>query len=172
MEPTVSDKGMRFEAGFIIFKESSIHHLGGFARDRIAPGTFVIKYMGDSITKSESLRRCESSNHYIFALDEEYDLDGDVDWNPARFINHSCDPNCEARLEDGGIWIISLREIRAGEEITFNYGYDLEDYEDHPCKCGATNCAGYIVAEEFIDCVLQRKWIAGPEALRGAASVE
>jgi hypothetical protein len=51
--------------------------------------------------------------------------------------------------EDGRVWIVALRDIRPGEEITFNYGYDLVDYEEHPCRCGAPECAGYIVAEDL-----------------------
>ena len=85
----------------------------------------------------------------FFDLDETTDLDGNVEHNPARFINHSCSPNCEAQSEEDRIWIVALRDIKAGEELGFNYGYDLEDYLEHPCRCGAKNCVGYIVAEEF-----------------------
>ena len=67
----------------------------------------------------------------------------------ARFVNHSCEPNCEAELSDGQVWIIAGRDIAAGEEVTYNYGYDLVDYREHPCRCGAASCVGYIVAEEF-----------------------
>ena len=72
-----------------------------------------------------------------------------VDDNPARYLNHSCQPNCEARLIRGGIWMVALRDIPAGEELTFNYGYDLTDWRSHPCRCGAADCVGYMVAEEF-----------------------
>ena len=56
----------------------------------------VLEYVGEKISKSESLRRCEENNEYIFTLNEQEDLDGNVEWNPARFINHSCVPNCDA----------------------------------------------------------------------------
>ena len=115
----------------------------------IASGVRLIEYVGEKISKAESRCRCEQNNEYVFELDEEFDLDGNVVWNPARFLNHSCRPNCEAQLVEGRIWIVSLRFIEAGEEITFNYGYDLEDYRDHHCQCGAAECVGYIVAEEF-----------------------
>ena len=78
-------------------------------------------------------------------------------WNPARIINHSCAPNCEAELENERIWIVATRDIGAGEEITFNYGYDLEDYKEYVCRCGSPQCVGYIVAEEFFEHVLSRK---------------
>ena len=123
--------------------------MGGFALRKIIKGEPVVEYIGEKISKAESLRRCEANNPYIFQIDEKFDLDGNVGWNPAKFINHSCDPNCEAEFFDDMIWIMAIRDIETGEEITFNYSYDLEDYKEHPCKCGAANCVGYIVAEEF-----------------------
>ncbi len=135
----------------VIFKSSPIHGMGGFARADISAGTRVIEYVGEIITKQESLACCEQNNEYIFAIDDARDLDGNVDWNPARFLNHSCEPNCEAQFIEGHIWLVAIREIRAGEEITFNYSYDLEDYREHPCRCGAKSCVGYIVAEEFFE---------------------
>jgi SET domain-containing protein len=146
------------ETALVCFCPSAIHGFGGFAKANIAAGTRVIEYVGEKITKTESLRRCELANEYIFSLDDETDLDGNVPWNPARFLNHSCDSNCEAEPDGGRIWIVARRGIRAGEEITFNYGYDLEDYREHPCRCGAANCAGYIVAVEFFEHV---KWQSG-----------
>lgn len=137
-------------------RDSSIHGTGAFARRDIAAGTRMIEYVGERIAKEESARRCEAGNRYIFHLDDGNDLDGDVPWNPARFLNHSCAPNCEA-VEDGGrIWIAALRDVCAGEELTFNYGYDLDDYRDYPCRCGAAGCVGYIVAEEFFPTVRRR----------------
>jgi uncharacterized protein len=146
-----------FETGLVEFKESPIHGVGGFAKGGIGKGTRIIEYVGERISKGESVRRCEKNNEYIFGLNEEEDLDGNVAWNPARFFNHSCEPNCEAELDDGRIWIIATRDIQAGEEITFNYGYDLVDYREYPCRCGAPKCVGYIVAEEFFEHVMSRK---------------
>jgi hypothetical protein len=152
---TVPDQPLLAETALVCFHELAIHGTGGFAKMNIAAGTRVIEYVGEKITKAESLRRCESNNEYIFSLGDESDLDGNVPGNPARFLNHSCDPNCEAERAGEHIWIVARRDIRAGEEITFNYGYDLEDYRKHPCRCGAANCAGYIVAAEFFEHV---KW--------------
>jgi SET domain-containing protein len=128
---------------------SPIHGRGGFAARFMPKGTRVIEYDGERISKAESLRRCQEQNWFIFSLDEEFDLDGNVEWNQARFLNHSCAPNSEAVSENGRVWIVALRDILPGEEITFNYGYDLIDYEEHPCRCGAPQCAGYIVAEDL-----------------------
>jgi SET domain-containing protein len=139
------------ETPLVCFRQSRIHGTGGFAKTDLPAGTRVMDYIGEKIAKAESLRRCELNNEYIFALDDEFDLDGNVARNPARFLNHSCAPNCEAELDAGRIWITALRNIKAGEELTFNYGYDLEDYRDHLCRCCASECVGFIVAEEFFD---------------------
>jgi len=85
---------------------------------------------------------------YIFTLSKNYDIDGNVPWNTARLINHSCDPNCEAWIEGRRIHIHALRDINAGEELTFDYGFDVGCYEDHPCRCGKPQCVGYIVSRE------------------------
>ena len=141
----------------VVFKPSPIHGTGGFASHDIPARSRVIEYLGEKITKRESLARCERNNEYIFAIDDAHDLDGNVSWNPARFLNHSCAPNCEARFIGGRIWLVAIREIRAGEELTFNYSYDLEDYREHPCRCGAASCVGYVVAEEFFDHVRRQE---------------
>lgn len=127
------------------FRSSPIHGLGGFAKGEIPAETPVLEYRGELVSKAESLRRCQENNTFLFYYDEAQDLDGNVPWNPARFLNHSCDPNCEARKLGEKIWIVTVRTIRAGEELTFDYGYDLEDYQDYPCRCGAASCRGFIV---------------------------
>jgi len=84
---------------------------------------------------------------YIFELNKRHDLDGDVAWNTARLINHSCEPNCESQKARGRIWIVATRDIAAGEELSYDYGFGLENWRDHPCRCGAAACAGYIVTK-------------------------
>ena len=145
------------ETEWVIFGSSAIHGTGGFARRDIPAGTRLLEYVGEKISKAESLRRCEADNPFIFTLDDQTDVDGDVAANPARFLNHSCAPNCEAEVADGRIWIESLKFIPAGEEVTFNYGFDLDDYREYPCRCGAANCAGFIVAEEFFEHVHRQR---------------
>ncbi|HEY2951594.1 MAG TPA: SET domain-containing protein-lysine N-methyltransferase [Verrucomicrobiae bacterium] len=148
----------RTVAGELIrVQESPIHGWGGFATVSVRRGTRVIEYVGEKIDKHESNRRLSLDNQFIFFLGEDLNLDGSVDWNRARFLNHSCAPNCDAELIDGRVWIIANRDIRAGEELTFNYGYDLDDYRAHPCRCGAPNCPGYIVAPEFAENVRARE---------------
>jgi SET domain-containing protein len=146
-----SERTVVAETEWMVFKQSPIHGVGGFARADIRKDTRVIEYLGEKISKQESLQRCEQNNEYVFMLSEREDLDGNVEWNPARFINHSCSPNCEALLENERIWIVSVCDIKQGDEITFNYGFDLEDYRDYPCHCGSSNCIGFIVAEAFFE---------------------
>ena len=137
-------------------KPSGIHGTGLYARHDLPAGRKIIEYIGRRISKGESARLCEESNPYIFHINEDYDIDGNVEWNPARFANHSCNPNCEAEQDDDDhIWIYSKRPITAGEELTYNYGYDLSEYKDNPCECGASDCLGFIVAEEHWEIVRQ-----------------
>ena len=138
------------------FRPSPIHGLGGFAKISIPAGGRVIEYRGEQIDKEQSLERCARNNQCIFYLDEHWNLDGNVEWNPARFLNHSCSPNCDAERIEGRIWIVSRRVVGPGEEITFNYGYTLEEYREHPCRCGAAECVGFIVGEESFDVLRAR----------------
>jgi SET domain-containing protein len=147
----IADAPPAAETDLIVFEQSLIHGTGGFAKQHIPRGANIIEYLGERIDKHESVRRCEANNEYIFTLNSEQDLDGNVAWNPARHINHSCAPNCDAELENDRIWIVANRDIQAGEEITFNYGFDLENYREYTCRCGAADCVGYIVAQEFFE---------------------
>jgi len=158
------------ETAQVVFKCSPIHGTGGFARQFIPKNARVIEYVGERIDKAESLRRCEADNPYIFTLNQETDLDGSMGWNPARFLNHSCAPNCEAEVTEERIWIVAHRDIQPGEELTFNYGFNLEDYKEYPCHCRAPNCVGFIVAEEYFEHVRRQRALAEDAAaqrLRG-----
>ena len=135
----------------IVVRQSGIHGTGVFARRDLPKDCQVIEYVGEKISKIESARRIDADNEFIFTLDDDYDLDGKVPWNPARFINHSCTPNCEAEIDGHRVFINALRDIKTGEELSFNYGYDLEDYREHPCRCGTEQCVGFMVAEEHFD---------------------
>jgi len=137
------------ETELVVFKPSPIHGVGGFAKIALKKRARVMEYVGERISKGESVKRCAQNNEYIFTLNEEEALDGNVEWNPARFFNHSCVPNCDAEFDEGRIWIVTRRDVEPGEELTFNYGFDLEDYRQYPCHCGSMNCVGFVVAEEF-----------------------
>lgn len=148
------------ENQYVEVKNSGIHNNGVFAKVDIKKGTKIIEYVGRIITKEESDKLAdevlnnskENPEHgavYIFTLDDEHDIDGNVEWNPARFINHACSTNCEAVNYDGHIWIDATQDIKQGEELLYNYGYCIDDYENHPCKCGKPNCVGYIADKDL-----------------------
>jgi uncharacterized protein len=142
-----------------IVRRSSIHQRGVFAACDIPKDKPIIEYVGEKITKAESNRRGLALEEkakktggaavYIFTLNKRHDLDGATAANPARLINHSCNPNCESFIIRGHIWIYSLRDIKAGEELSFNYGFDLDTWEDHPCRCGEESCIGYILDKQY-----------------------
>ena len=145
----------------VIKKRSAIHNAGIFAEVDIAKGARIIEYVGERITNKEAGRRVDVSQDknrqdrshgavYIFELNYRYSVDGNVPYNTARHINHSCDPNAKTDVIRGKIWIIAGRDIKKGEEITYNYDYEFsEDYKDHPCQCGTARCVGFILKEEF-----------------------
>jgi len=158
----INQELINMENEFIVVQTSDIHNKGVFAKTFIPKNTKIIEYVGERISSEEGDKRSdkqielaksnpELGSVYIFELDEDYDLDGNFEYNTARLINHSCSPNCKFEIEDGHIWIVSLKDVKEGEEITYNYGYDFdEDYKDHLCKCMSSNCIGYILAEEHL----------------------
>ena len=147
------------QSKYIKVEESPIHGTGVFASINIPKGKKVIEYIGEKISKKESEKRSvqliEKNQDsltdgavYIFELNKKHDIDGNVSENTARFINHSCKPNCEPEVIKNQIWLRSTKKIKKGEELSYNYGFDLESYEDHICRCGTKNCVGFITSEE------------------------
>ncbi len=142
-------------------KNSKVHGSGIFATKNIKKNTQIIEYIGEKVSKSEGDRRSSkrikkyinsslNGSVYIFELNKKYDIDGLIDENKARFINHSCNPNCEVDIIKDRIWISSIKKIKKNEELSYDYGYafDKEDYKDHVCKCGSKHCIGYIISSD------------------------
>lgn len=125
---------------------SRIAGQGLFAAQDIKKGTTIIAYTGEKISKKESRKRLARGNAYIFELNDRWDIDGEALNNTARYINHSCDPNCVVEKTTRALWIVALRNIKSGEELSYNYGYDAKKYI---CTCGAANCCGYILDEDY-----------------------
>jgi len=125
---------------------------GAFAKKNIPDETKIIEYIGPKVTQKQadiiSDREDEEGNFYLFELNKRYHIDGSVKWNRARYLNHSCDPNCEVEIIKGHIWISSIRDIKKGEELTYDYGLDHDVAVDHPCHCGAKQCRKFIMAED------------------------
>ena len=132
-------------------KKSNIDNKGLYAARNIKSGKLVINYKGKLITKKETDTNPKFDNDkaiYLFNLNSRYDLDGDFKYNDARLINHSCNPNCEVEGKGLKLWITAIRDIKKGEELSYDYGFGYdEDYKQFVCKCGAKNCVGYIVRE-------------------------
>ena len=141
-------------------KKSSLHGSGLFANCDIKKEEQVIQYIGDKVTKKEGDKRADiqikkaqknkkNGMVYVFELNKKYDIDGGVVRNYARFINHSCDPNCEVEITNNEIWISSIKRIKKYTELTYNYGYPFDsDFEEHICKCGSKKCVGYILSDD------------------------
>lgn len=144
-------------------RKSAIHGNGVFALEPIAKGERIVRYVGKLRTHAEvdadETGAAESGHTFLFTLNDQYVLDGNYGGNVARWINHSCKPNCEAVLveDEGGdrtkdrIYVEAIRAIKPGQELTYNYGITL--YERHTprmkkiwaCRCGAKNCTGTIL---------------------------
>lgn len=133
-------------------KKSGINNLGLFAKTDIKKGEKVIEYKGRKFTHKqveENDRFDNSKAIYLFTLNERYVLDGDTKTNTAKYINHSCDPNCEVDIIKGKIWIIAIKDIKKGDELSYDYGFGYDaDFRQFPCKCGSKNCCGYIVRDD------------------------
>lgn len=141
---------------WVELRQSPIHGLGGFARRDIAKGERIIEYTGEKISNAEADRRYDDDqmrrhHTFLFILNSKMCVDAAFDGNAARFLNHSCDPNCEAVIERGHIWIEAVRNIPAGTELLYDYQYEddpeytQEDLRFYVCRCGAPNCRGTIV---------------------------
>ena len=130
---------------------SRIAGQGLFAGQEIKQGTKIIRYIGEKITHEESERRLAAGNVYIFGLNERSAIDGSTRKNTTRYINHSCDPNCQTEQFGRIIWIVAISDIVEGEELTYNYEYEIDDESPEPCHCGAKNCCGYILGPQYWD---------------------
>ena len=136
-----------------------MHGLGAFAVRPIPEGTRLIEYAGARITPDQADERypeLPGQVHHtcLFAIDDDIVIDASVDGNDARFINHSCDPNCDAVVEDDRIWIETIRDVAAGEELAYDYAFILPERHTpaakrrYPCHCGSSNCRGTILARK------------------------
>jgi SET domain-containing protein len=143
-------------------RRSKIHGNGVFAVTDIPAGVRLIQYRGRIITQAQADRRydgtSDSGHTFLFILNDDYVIDANFDGNDARWINHSCDPNCEAVVHEHDhdrrrdrVLIETTRRIRAGEEITYDYGIVLEERytpalkRTWQCLCGAPKCTGTLL---------------------------
>ena len=142
-------------------KRSKIHNFGVFASKDVKKGTKIIEYVGEKILKSEGDKRSalriqkfldskKTGSVYVFELNKKYDIDGSPAYNKAKYINHSCSPNCEVEIIKNRIWIKSIKNIKKNQELSYDYGYefDKDDFTDHGCRCGSKKCIGFIISSD------------------------
>ena len=137
-------------------RQSGIQGKGAFARNKIRKGQRIIEYAGERISNDEADNRYDETgmkrhHTFLFTLTPRKVVDGAVNGNESIYINHSCDPNCEAVIEDGRIFIEAVRTIQPGEELAYDYQYERTGENDeemekfYKCLCGAPNCRGSIL---------------------------
>ena len=139
-------------------RKSGVHGKGVFALRPIAKGERIIEYTGEIITWPEALRRhphdpTDPNHTFYFHIDEEHVIDANVGGNAARWINHACEPNCEAdETDDGRIYIQALRALKPGEELFYDYGLVIDERytpklkKQYACRCGSKRCRGTMLA--------------------------
>ena len=136
-------------------RRSEIHGVGAYATRFIPKGTRIIEYLGDRVTHEEADARYDEEKmvvHHtvLFIVDEKTVIDAGRNSNEARYINHSCDPNCESEVEEGRVFIDAIQDIEPGAELFYDYAYerDEENGEDearYACRCGTASCRGTIL---------------------------
>ena len=134
----------------LIIRSSPLHGAGVYTTAAILSGTRVVEYTGPRLTTKQTDGLYAGSEiTYLFGMDDgKTVIDG---FGTAAFVNHSCQPNCETDEIENRVWIIALRDIAAGEEITYDYNiYDAEPGEKSPCHCGASPCRGTMFSEDEI----------------------
>ena len=147
---------------WLVLRRSTIHGRGVYARSDIPKGTRLIEYTGEHISNAEADRRYEDDkmgrhHTFLFTVDEKVVIDGARKGNDARFLNHSCDGNCEAVTDRKRIFLEARRNIKAGEELLYDYQYErtdehtAEDERLYACRCGAAKCRGSILAPKSTD---------------------
>jgi SET domain-containing protein len=138
-------------------RRSGVHGKGVFALRRIAAGERLIEYLGERITWREALKRhphdpSDPNHTFYFHIDDKRVIDAARGGNAARWINHACDPNCEADEVDGRVFIKALRDIAPGEELFYDYGLVIDDRytpklkKQFACRCGSADCRGTMLA--------------------------
>jgi len=143
-------------------RSSGIHGKGVYATQRIRKGTRIVEYLGDRITHEEADDRYEAKGQddghtFLFVVSDRIVIDAGVGGNDARFINHSCAPNCDTVIENDRVFIEAVRTIEPGEELGYEYGLtwestdDPEELKNYACRCGAPSCRGTMLDEEPLD---------------------
>ena len=139
----------------LLVRKSPVHGRGVFSLKPVRKGARIIEYTGQRVRWSSIPAEVDDARTYYFGLDNNRDvIDPSVGGNEAQWINHSCDPNCEIRETRGRIFIHALRDIRPGEELSYDYRLEIDDdvprtkaiEDEAPCFCGSPSCRGTLLA--------------------------
>lgn len=136
-------------------RESGIHGRGAFATRRIRKGRRIIEYTGKHMPWDAASENPEDPHTFLFGLSDGNEvINAAIEGNDARWINHSCDPNCEAIEEDDRVFIYALRDLEPGEELFYDYALEIDEprspemVKQFECYCGAQSCRGTFLAVE------------------------
>lgn len=140
-----------------VVKGSKIHGRGVFATRRIEAGTKITEYKGKRITSDQAaeqhaLKEENCFHTFFFSLEDGRVIDGADGGNSSRWINHACEPNCEATETDGRVFLYALRDIEPGEELGYDYGLIIDERHTpalkraYACRCGAASCRKTMLA--------------------------
>jgi len=140
---TIPGEGKTSHSLFVT--KSPLHGLGCFATVRFLKGDRIAEYAGEKINRKDAMRRMKRPNgKRISEVEAEWYIDGSVDGNETQYINHSCDPNADAFVIGGSLFIFALREIAPGEEITVDYLNSFEQ-DQSVCQCRTASCRQRII---------------------------
>lgn len=153
--PKIPAKPLR-QPRYLKVKRSPLAGLGVFTSRDVPKGTLLLEYLGERITHEEAGERYYAAKEpdafvLLFTVDRKVVIDGGVGGRAARYVNHSCEPNCEADEIGGRIFITAIRDIAAGAELTYDYNMEApsplpRDWRRrYACRCGAARCRGTIV---------------------------
>jgi SET domain-containing protein len=162
-------------------RDSGIAGKGAFAIRPIPKGEQLIEYVGERITHAEADKRYDDESMdehhtFLFTISSRMVIDATYDGNESRYINHSCDPNCEAEIEKGRVFISAIRDIPVGEELHYDYAYErsgdetAEDEQRYKCLCGTAKCRGSIMEPVSVFKARKRKEAAQRAARKRAAA--
>jgi SET domain-containing protein len=154
---TVKQASPRVDARRIQVRRSGVHGKGVYALRPIRASEVIIEYTGEVISWREALRRHphdpkDPHHTFYFHVDEKRVIDAKFGGNASRWINHACEPNCEADEVDGRVFIKALRDLQPGEELFYDYGLVIDERytpalkREYACRCGSARCRGTMLA--------------------------
>ncbi len=171
--PSATPSASRRVSPLYEVRRSRIQGRGAFALRPIRKNQRIDQYLGQHITHEEADRRYDDNDGrhhtFLFVLNEETVLDARYGGNDARYLNHSCDPNCESIIEDDKVWIKAIKAIKPETELVYDYRFEWQDEFEpvdvryYACRCGTAKCRGTILLVPRYLKSTVRKWLAGDD---------